>query len=63
MHVLEIKTVTENRDSKMPSVGTILDYLETTAYTIFPFSNKTFLLFKMKAEIFSICLKKNLCDL
>ena len=31
LHVLEIKFVTENWDSKMPSVGTILAYLETTA--------------------------------
>ena len=30
-HVLEIKIITEKWDSKTPSVGTILPYLETTA--------------------------------
>ena len=31
LDVVEIKTVAENWDSKTPSVGTILAYLETTA--------------------------------
>ena len=40
------KTVAENWDHKVPSVGTILAYLGTTAWIIFFFKNKTFFVFQ-----------------
>ena len=40
----------ENLDIKAPSVGTLLAYLETTAYiTYITFRNKTFLFFKIES--------------
>ena len=53
------KTLPENWDSKAPSVGTLLAYLETTAYIIFLLGIKLFCFSRYKVEIFSICLKKN----
>jgi hypothetical protein len=52
-----IKTVSRNCDSKMLSVGTILAYLETTAWIILFFRNKTFMFFKIES-----CNYQQLCE-
>ena len=56
---ISTKTVTEYWVIEAPSAGTILAYLETMTQIIFFKRIKLFCFSRQKAEIFSICLKRN----
>ena len=59
--IILTKTFPENWDSKAPSVGTLLAYLETTAYIIFFLGIKLFC-FKIESWNFQYLFKIEFCE-